>query len=136
MERLISAVTVEPVMSEAHVDFLIIRDDESRRVAKAVQRPVRGEPKYDLEQAIARPEDAFESPQDVANMQDVSYQFRHRILQAWESDIRAEMTGENEGGQVRQIDVNALDEIYSAKALLKMQHDKGDDRQLSLHGIR
>jgi hypothetical protein len=71
----------------------------------------------------------------VANLGEISVELRKRILQAWEYDIRAEMAEENEGGPTRDIDVNALDDILSAKALLDMQQQKSGNGQLALHGM-
>ena len=121
LERVVSSVTVEPVMANADCDILVVRDEDSQETAGVEERPVRGEPRYDLEHAITHPDDTFESPQQVANLSDISVDLRRRILQAWEYDIRAEMVEENEGGPVRDINVNALDDILSAKALLDMQ---------------
>ena len=121
LERVVRPVTVEPVMANADCDILVVRDDDSEEVAGVDEQPIRGVPRYDLENAITHPDDMFESPQQVANLSDISVDLRKRILQAWEYDIRAEMAEENEGGPVREIDVNALDDILSAKALLDMK---------------
>ncbi|NNF15430.1 MAG: universal stress protein [Gammaproteobacteria bacterium] len=134
LERLISSVTVEPVMAETHTDMLIVRERDLAVVPDIDERPIRGVPKYNLEHAITNPEESFTSPLEVANLSDVSVELRNRILQAWEYDIRAEMTEENEGGPPRGVDVNALDEIYSAKALLEMKQHKSGNRQGALHG--
>lgn len=121
LERVMRPVTVEPVMASADCDILVVRDDESENIAGVEETPIKGVPRYDLEKAITHPDDTFESPQQVANLSDISVDLRKRILQAWEYDIRAEMAEENEGGPVREIDVNALDDILSAKALLDMK---------------
>ncbi|HSM31689.1 MAG TPA: universal stress protein [Woeseiaceae bacterium] len=121
LERVVSSVTVEPVIAKADCDILVVRDDDSQEIAGVEERPVTGEPRYDLEHAITHPDDTFESPQQVANLSEISVDLRKRILQAWEYDIRAEMVEENEGGPVRDIDVNTLDDILSAKALLDMK---------------
>ena len=121
LERIVRPVTVEPVMAEADCDILVVRDDDSETAAAVEETPIRGVPRYNLEKAITHPDDTFESPQQVANLSDISVDLRKRILQAWEYDIRAEMAEENEGGPVREIDVNALDDILSAKALLDMK---------------
>jgi hypothetical protein len=58
---------------------------------------------------------------------ELSVALRERILQAWEYDIRAEMAEENEGGPVGDIDVNALDDIVSAKQLLRKKSVQSSD---------
>ena len=134
LERFLSSVTVEPVMAKTNCDILIVRDGDSSSVPDTAVSPFYGVPKYDLEHSIIDPEDAFESPQEVANMSETSIDFRLRILQAWEYDIRAEMEQENEGGAVQDIDANALDEILSAKALLDAKQGETDDEPMRLGG--
>jgi len=131
LERVMRSVTVEPVMANAACDILIVRELDDHALSNVEQRPVAaGIPKYDLENAITNPDTTFDSPQQVANLSDVSIQLRNRILQAWEYDIRVGMSEENEGGPVREIDVNALDEIISAKELLDMKTERaGEDRK-------
>lgn len=68
-------------------------------------------------------------------MSDLSIELRNRILQAWQHDIRAEMVEENEGGPVKEIDVDALGEIFSARAPLEMQQEKPGNGQMALHGM-
>ena len=121
LERFLTPVTVEPVMSKAGRDIVVFRDQDTSRVPEAKSKPFRGEPRHDLGQAITYPEDTFESPEEVANLSGVSVALRKRILQAWEYDLRAEMAEENEGGPVRDIDVSVLDEILAAKELLDMK---------------
>ena len=127
LERVVSSVTVEPVMANADCDILVVRDGDSQKVAGVDERAVTGVPRYDLENAITHPDDTFESPQQVANLSEISVDLRKRILQAWEYDIRAEMVEENEGGPVRDINVNALDDILSAKALLDTKAGQATD---------
>lgn len=124
LERFMTSVTVEPVIAETRCDILVVRDDDASRVPEEDASPLYGVPKYDIEHAIVDPEDAFESPREVVNMSDTSIDLRKRILQAWEYDLRAEMQAENEGGAVKDIDVNALDEIVSAKKLLEARQSK------------
>ena len=121
LERIVRPVTVEPVMAEAECDILVIREDQAETAVAESDKPLTGVPRHDLEHAITHPDATFESPQQVANLSDVSIDLRKRILQAWEYDIRAEMAEENEGGPVKPIDVNALDDILSAKAILEMK---------------
>lgn len=125
LERVIRPVTVEPVMANADCDILIIREDGAEGMTRADEDPIRGEARYDLEHAITNPEETFDSPQQVARLTDVSVDLRRRILQVWEYDIRAEMAEENEGGTVREIDVNLLDDIHSARALIDMKAGEG-----------
>lgn len=127
LERVIGPVTVEPVIAEADCDVLIVRERDLADVPDATENPRYGVPKYDLERAITAPDSTFDSPQEVARLSDVSFELRQRILQAWEYDIRAEMAAENEGGPVKEIDVDALDDIYAAKSLLDMQKRKSGD---------
>lgn len=132
LERLLGSVTVEPVMAETDCDILIIRDRDLASVPNVATTPLHGVPRYDLEQAIVDPEGTFESPLEIANVPEISIDLRRRILEAWEYDIRAEMEVESEGGAVRDIDVNALDAIHSAKALLDMKQEKADNGTLRL----
>jgi len=128
LERVMRSVTVEPVMANTTCDILVVREPDDEALADVEQRPAAaGIPKYDLENAITNPDTTFESPQQVANLSDVSIELRNRILQAWEHDIRAEMSEENEGGPVREIDINALDEILTAKELLEMKAKRADE---------
>lgn len=122
LERFLTPVTVEPVMSKAGCDIVILRERETGDIAEAKRTPVTGEPAYDLGKAITNPEATFDSPQEVANLTDVSVALRKRILQAWEYDLRAELAEENEGGPVREdVDMSALDAIFVAKELLNMK---------------
>jgi nucleotide-binding universal stress UspA family protein len=123
LERLVSAVTVEPVMADTKADIFVVREHNEENIPKAASNPYHGKPKYDLEQAITNPSDAFSSQQDVVDMDEVSIALRKRILQAWEYDLRAEMIAENEGGSPREIDVDALDDIRSAIDVLAMRNN-------------
>jgi len=134
LERLFSSVTVEPVMAETDCDVLIIRDGGDSSVPDVAATAAFGTARLDLQEAISNPQNAFDSPQDVANLDEVSVEFRNRILQAWEYDIRAEMTDENEGGVVREIDVSTLDEVLSAKAALEMQQAGSANEAARLSG--
>jgi len=134
MERLVSSVTVEPVMANTNTDIFVVRERDLARVPSAVKNPLYGVPKYDIEHAITNPEATFDSPLAVANLPEISIELRRRILQAWEYDLRAEMVEENEGGPPRDIDVNALDEISTARALLELKQEKPGNAQAALHG--
>ena len=132
MERFLTPVTVEPVMSKASCDIVILREhDDKAAVAAAKREPIKGETPYDLGKAITFPEDTFESPEEVANMDDISVALRKRILQAWEYDLRAEMREENEGGAVRDADTAALDAVIVAKELLRTKEQRATSRQAS-----
>jgi universal stress protein E len=134
IERFLNSVTVEPVMADTVADLFIVREGDSASIPNTTESPLRGVPKFDMEAAITRPEETFASPQDVANLDEISIGLRSRILQAWEYDIRADLTDENEGGPARDIDVGALDEIFSAKAVLNMKREKPDSGRISLNG--
>lgn len=133
LERLISAVTVEPVMAATNCDILIVRERDLSRVPDMATTTYYGEPEYDLGRAITEPDEAFDSPLQVANLGAISLGLRKRILQAWEHDIRAAMADVNEGGPVVDINVNVLQEIESAKSLLdeKCKNWRGQRRELS-----
>lgn len=135
LERLLSPVTVEPVIADAECDILVVRERDLSGVPDAADSPRHGIPKYDLARAITAPESTFDSPQEVARLSDLSIELRKRILQAWEYDIRAEMAEENEGGPVGEIGVHALDDISAAKSLLDMQSGKSRDRNKTLNDI-
>jgi len=135
-ERVISSVTVEPVMAETNTDMLIVRERDLSSVPNVMKSPVYGVPKYDLEHAITNPEAAFDSPLAVANLAEISIELKRRILQAWECDIRAEMADENEGGLAREIDIDTLDEVFTARALLDMKQEQHGNAPLELHGMQ
>jgi nucleotide-binding universal stress UspA family protein len=120
LERLVSAVTVEPVMAETNADIFVVREDSEESIPKTSSSPYYGKPKYDLERAITNPSDTFDSPQEVVDMNGVSLALRQRILQAWEYDIRAEMVAETEGVAPQEINVDVLDDIRSAIDVLAM----------------
>jgi hypothetical protein len=132
LERMVRSVTVEPVLAEAECDILIVRDDDKRSGAAVARKaPVRGVPKYDVEKAVVTPQEAFRSPGEVAEMTEISVDLRHRILQAWEYDVRAALAEENEGGPARDVDANAIDEIRDARARLE-DLGKTQDPQMQL----
>lgn len=134
MQRLVSAVTVEPLMARCKADIFVVRDGEETTIPRAAASPFSGVPKYNLEQAITNPEGNFDSPQDVVDMHDVSVELRKRILQAWEYDLRAQMAEENEGGPVRGIGVDMLDDIRAAAEVLVIakSHSNGSGNKLSV----
>ena len=121
LERLVTQVTVEPVMSRTRGDIFVVRDSAPPALPEAVTRPLRGRPTFSLDRALVDPEDSFESPQEVASLSEVSLDLRQRILQAWEYDIRAEMAKENEGGPTGDIAINDLEDILAAKEVLEMK---------------
>lgn len=127
LERLVSTVTVEPVMAQTNCDIFVVRDPSRVSVPDADSEMVYGTPKYDLECAITNPEKTFRSPKEVAKLDEVSVEFRDRILQAWEYDIRAKMAEENEGGPVQDIRVDALDGIRAARKSLGTKNARLDE---------
>lgn len=133
-ERLVNAVVVEPVMEDSTCDILVVRENAPEAVAKTAEEPIYGKPRYDLEQAIIDPRAVFRSPREVAEMNDVSAEFRERILQAWEYDIRAPLAEENEGGPVRDLDLDAdaLNEIENARNFLDVQRKQGVAQEIKL----
>lgn len=137
LERVFGFVTVEPVMAAAECDILIVRDSDATRVPDESESTTRyeGVPRYDLEHAIVDPEGTFESPIAVAQLPDVSTDFRRRILQAWEYDVRAEMAVENEGGSVQQdVNANALNDIEAANEMLDMKARQSSNGKSRLSG--
>lgn len=134
LERLLSSVTVEPVLANASCDVLIFRDSDLSSVPDAPKSPSYGVPKFDVERAIVDPEGVFDSPREVLNKTETSVDFRRRILQVWEYDIRADMQDENEGAPVRDVNVGALDEIDTARALLDMQQQSSANEPVTLSG--
>lgn len=131
LERMVRSVTVEPVMADADCDILVVRDEDKRNTVASVRKPtVRGVPRYDVEKAVVDPQNTFHSPADVAEMTEISVDLRHRILQAWEYDIRAALAEENEGGPVRDVDAGALNDIREARARL---HELGKTQDPQLH---
>jgi universal stress protein E len=132
LERFLKPVTVEPVMARADCDIFVFRERDASSVPDRARDPQQGLPRYDLTRAITHPEDTFGTPAEVAVMDDVSVELRERILQAWEYDIRASMTAENEGGPVADIDVSALDDIAAARQLLETRQLNAEaDQRLS-----
>ncbi|MDX1405748.1 MAG: universal stress protein [Woeseiaceae bacterium] len=119
MERLWNPVTVEPVLSESPCDILVIREPSLEGVPQADKFPVRGVTLYDVEHAITNPSEAFESPRDVVGMSNLSVDFRERVLDAWEHDLRAEMKIEDEGGTTGRVKSRELHEILTAKSMLQ-----------------
>lgn len=128
LERVVTQVTVEPVISRTRADVFVVRDSAPPVVPEAATKPVQGKPTFSLDKAIVDPGDSFESPQDVAGLSEVSIDLRERILQAWEYDIRAEMATENEGGATGEIAVNDLEDILAAKEVLEMKRKRHGDK--------
>ena len=127
LERLVGPVTLEPVMSAADCDILVVRDDDRSRVPDRSATPIFGVPKYDLERAVTHPAEAFGSPTEIGRATDLSIPLRRRILQLWEYDVRAEMAAETEGGSTGEIDSNVLEKIREAREMLSREEtEKGD----------
>jgi hypothetical protein len=64
-------------------------------------------------------------------MNEISIDFRRRILQAWEYDVRAGLAEENEGGPVHDTNPDALEDIRRAQARLD-ELGKSRDPQMQL----
>lgn len=133
LERLVSSVTVEPVMAKSRCDILIVRERDRESVPEVEKIPESGIAQYDLERAIINPEDAFDSPKEVVNLSELSVGLRRRILQAWEHDVRAEMDAVDEGGAIGDTDHKALDDILAAKIVLKSEEKKSGNRGSKLN---
>lgn len=123
-ERFSHSVTAEPVLENAPCDILFVRERNDDQSADVRAMPLRGAPKIDVEKAIVDPRSVFDSPEDVANADVLSPKLRRRILEAWETDIRAEMIEEDEGGPVREIDAGCLAEIQSARQIVSRNPDE------------
>lgn len=132
LERLVSQVTVEPVMSRTRGDVFVVRDSEPPALPEGATMPLQGQPTFSLDQAIVDPKEAFDSPQEVAGLSEVSLDLRQRILQAWEYDIRAEMATENEGGATGEIAVNDLEDILAAREVLEMKRKRHGEQHRTL----
>ncbi len=119
-ERAMNSVTAEPVLARASCDVLFVRDGGGAN-ADQRERPIRGVPAFDLEQAIIDPQRAFGTPNAVADAHDLSIGMRRRILQAWEQDVRAQMVEEDEGGLVQRVDAGLLGKIDAARSRLSTE---------------
>jgi nucleotide-binding universal stress UspA family protein len=117
-ERFIKPVSAEPVLANAPCDLVIVRDDTDLDVPASDERPLRGVPGFDPEQAILDPDAAFDSPTDLAGRRDISVRLRQRILDMWQHDLELEMTEEDEGGPVRRSPADTLDSITQARETL------------------
>jgi nucleotide-binding universal stress UspA family protein len=117
-ERLVNSVTAEPVLSDAPCDVLFMKDPDGGRVPEKRQDISAGQPEVDMEQAIINPEQVFDRPLDVARFDALSGDLRDRILQAWELDIEAELTAEDEGLPVQPTRGEILAEITEARRML------------------
>jgi hypothetical protein len=109
-------------MAATDCDIVVVRDSEVSELGNLQRGDVHhGHPLYNIEQAIIEPASTFRSPREVAELDDVSFALRRRILQAWESDIRSEMVAEDEGGPVQEIESTTLQDIQHAEELLAMK---------------
>jgi nucleotide-binding universal stress UspA family protein len=117
-QRFFNPVTAEPVLSEAPCDVLFVKNDEDVRIPEAAEEIRRGVPVADLEMAITNPENAFKTPQEVAESSNLTPKLRERILDLWDLDIRAQMTLDDEGGPVQSSKSGLLREIKQAKSSL------------------
>lgn len=127
-QRLVQAVAAEPVLALALApcDVVFIKDSQDTQTPAADNRPTQGIPAYDLEKAVLDPEHIFGSPEAVAEAQEISLALRKRILQIWEQDIRSQMVEEDEGGPIKDINVDLLDKISLAKAKVMQDFEDAD----------
>ncbi|MGD2128941.1 MAG: universal stress protein [Lysobacterales bacterium] len=117
-ERVFRSVSAEPVLAEAPCDVLFFKDNEDADVPTAEERPRPATPDVDLEMAITHPEKAFRTPRAVVEAGHLTRAMRRRILDAWERDIQAQQSEEDEGGPVRPTQAGVLKEISSARDAL------------------
>jgi|GEM_PF-834102 len=117
-ERLFRSVTAEPVLAAAPCDIVFIKSADDAAIPKAEKAAVHGMPVIDMEKAVLDPRGTFGSPHTLVNSDELSVSMRHRILQIWEQDVRAQMREEDEGGPVRSTLANVLNSIIAARSLL------------------
>jgi universal stress protein E len=113
-ERLIHAVTAEPVIARAPCDVLFVKDERPRD-----EPTMSGEPAYDLERAIVDPACAFATPRALVQADDLSVALRSRLLEVWAQDVKAQMAEEDEGGPVLDTSAHLLEEIELARIQLE-----------------
>lgn len=121
--RVFQSVSAEPVLSSVSCDIVFVKDARDARIPDADERPKRGVPSVNIEMAITHPEQAFESPEEVAETDGLTVGLRRRILDAWELDINAQLKAEDEGGPVQDTPASLLAEINRARdSLARMSH--------------
>lgn len=117
-ERLLHSVAAEPVLSMAPCDIVFVKEARGAKIPEAYEQPRRGVPSVDIEKAITQPDKTFESPQAVVENDDLTVNLRHRILDAWELDVNAQLKMLDEGGPVQDAPASLLREINIAKESL------------------
>jgi len=125
-ERITRPVSAEPVLADAPCDVVIIKDGAGQPVPAADESPTRGKPVIDVEQALIDPEQIFGSPAEVTDADSLSTDMRRRILAAWEQDVHARMTEDNEGGPVfsEAPTADLIGQINEARARLASATDR------------
>jgi universal stress protein E len=120
LQRALYPVNAEPVLADAPCDVLILGTAPTRP-AESSDVP-EGSPQVDLEEAIVNPERVFGTPSALARHPGISLELRRRLLKIWESDIRAEMREEDEGGVVRGSRGEMLQNLNKAREDLEQGH--------------
>lgn len=118
-ERLLSPVAAEPVLAEVPCDLLLVKEPNDLEPPRTGRRPRTGEPEVDVEMAVVRPEETFDSPQAVARAEHLTGELRRRILDVWALDIESQLREENEGGPVRSTQAGVLKEIADARRAIE-----------------
>lgn len=117
-DRLFQSVSAEPVLSSVACDILFIKEASGAKIPETDRQPRRGVPSVNIEMAITHPDKAFESPEAVAETDDLTVGLRRRILDAWELDVNAQLKAVDEGGPVQETPASLLTEISRAKESL------------------
>lgn len=117
-QRLLRSVNAEAVLAEAPCDILIVPRVEGRGAAGSSAPAVSGTPQLDLEAAVVNPGAVFSTPNTLALHPALSPALRRRLLDIWESDVRAEMVEEEEGGPVGPSRADLLQQIHQARQQL------------------
>lgn len=120
LQRALHPVNAEPVLADAPCDVLILGTAPTRP-AEGGDVP-EGSPQVDLEEAIVNPERVFGTPLALAQHPGISLELRRRLLEIWESDVRAEMREEDEGGVVRGSRGEMLQKLNRAREALEQGH--------------
>lgn len=121
--RVFQSVSAEPVLSSVSCDILFVKEAANSSIPEADEQPKRGVPSVNIEVAITHPDQAFDSPEEVAKTDDLTVDLRRRILDAWELDINAQLKAVDEGGPVQETPASLLVEINRAReSLAGMDH--------------
>jgi universal stress protein E len=120
--RAFQSVSAEPVLSSVSCDIFFVKEARDATIPEADEQPKKGVPSVDIEMAITHPDQAFESPEEVAETDDLTVGLRRRILDAWELDINAQLKAVDEGGPVQETPASLLVEINRARESLAGTH--------------